>query len=136
MRISDWSSDVCSSDLKRNRQSCGLPRVSRSRLDQRPDCARKWRHRMMNNLTGTQVVLVTGSGSGIGYAIATVLSRAGHTVYASLRLTLPEGAKRARSIRSLASAVKLALQMIGRAHFFSPVSFSHLVFRLFLFFNI
>src|SRR3546814_17152505 len=111
MRISDWSSDVCSSDLKRNRQSCGLPRVSRSRLDQRPDCARKWRHRMMNNLTGTQVVLVTGAGSGIGYAIATVLARAGHTVYASLRLTQPEGATRARQLHPLAHSQKLALQI-------------------------
>src|SRR3546814_14633486 len=67
---------------------------------------------MMNNLTGTQVVLVTGAGSGIGYAIATVLARAGHTVYASLRLTQPEGAKRARTIRSLAAAEKLALQIV------------------------
>src|SRR3546814_14082107 len=67
---------------------------------------------MMNNRTGTQVVLVTGAGSGIGYAIATVLARAGHTVYASLRLTQPEGAKRARTIRSLAAAAKLALQIV------------------------
>src|SRR3546814_17319564 len=67
---------------------------------------------MMNNRTGTQVVLVTGAGSGIGYAIATVLARAGHTVYASLRLTQPEGSKRARTIRSLAAAEKLALQIV------------------------
>jgi NAD(P)-dependent dehydrogenase (short-subunit alcohol dehydrogenase family) len=67
----------------------------------------------MENVTSTQVILVTGAGSGIGHAIATVLARAGHTVYASLRLTQPEGARRATAIRALAAAENLALHIVS-----------------------
>src|SRR3546814_13400262 len=44
--------------------------------------------------------------------MASGVARAWHTCYASLRLTKPEGAKRARTIRSLAAAEKLALQIV------------------------
>ncbi|MDQ0393754.1 SDR family NAD(P)-dependent oxidoreductase [Labrys monachus] len=58
------------------------------------------------------VILVTGAGSGIGNAIATALARAGHIVYASLRLARPDGQKRAAAIRDLAAAEKLDLRVI------------------------
>src|SRR3546814_11293808 len=53
MRISDWSSDLCSSDLKAGRQE-----------------------RMMRGLAGKSV-LVTGGGSGIGRAAALLLGEGG-----------------------------------------------------------
>lgn len=59
-----------------------------------------------------QVILVTGAGSGIGHAIATVLARAGHHVYASLRLSREEGEKRAAAIRDLAVTEGLDLRVV------------------------
>lgn len=56
-----------------------------------------------------QIILVTGAGSGIGNAVAMVLSRAGNAVYASLRLSQQEGQKRAAAIRDLAAREKLEL---------------------------
>jgi NAD(P)-dependent dehydrogenase (short-subunit alcohol dehydrogenase family) len=59
-----------------------------------------------------QIVLVTGTGSGIGHAIATVLSRAGHCVYAGLRLSRPEGPHRAGAIREQAARGRLDIRVI------------------------
>ncbi len=59
-----------------------------------------------------QIVLVTGAGSGIGHAIAIVLARAGHSVYASLRLKRPEGPGRATAIDELALREGLDLRVI------------------------
>lgn len=59
-----------------------------------------------------QIILVTGAGSGIGNAIAVVLARAGHCVYASLRLARPEGEQRAATIRELAKRDGLDLHVV------------------------
>jgi NAD(P)-dependent dehydrogenase (short-subunit alcohol dehydrogenase family) len=66
----------------------------------------------MNAQTDRQVILVTGAGSGIGLAISTVLARAGHHVYASLRLSRADGEKRASTIRDLADTEGLHLRVI------------------------
>src|SRR3546814_7984819 len=88
MRISDWSSDVCSSDLRHSRRYRGMPRCPRRPVSRRE--SRQARHpaglracakpdnmvsygkagrqeRMMRGLAGKSV-LVTGGGSGIGRA--------------------------------------------------------------------
>jgi len=59
-----------------------------------------------------QVVLVTGAGSGIGLAIATVLARAGHHVHAGLRLARPDGEGRAAALRDLAGQEALDLSVV------------------------
>ncbi|MGQ9366921.1 SDR family NAD(P)-dependent oxidoreductase [Azospirillum sp. ST 5-10] len=59
-----------------------------------------------------QVVLVTGAGSGIGKAIATVLARAGHIVYASLRLARPDARSRASALRELAATETLDMRVV------------------------
>jgi 3-oxoacyl-[acyl-carrier protein] reductase len=56
-----------------------------------------------NEIMEKQIILVTGAGSGIENVIATVLARAGHCVYASLRLGRPEGEQHATTIRDLAT---------------------------------
>lgn len=60
----------------------------------------------------TQIIVVTGAGSGIGHAIATTLARAGHTVYAGLRLARPDAEKRASAIRDLAAAENIDLRIV------------------------
>jgi len=66
----------------------------------------------MSALTNHQVVLVTGAGSGIGLAIATVLACAGHHVHAGLRLSRVEGKERASAIRDLADKERLDLRVV------------------------
>ncbi|WP_439575039.1 SDR family oxidoreductase [Phreatobacter sp.] len=67
---------------------------------------------MTDKALSKQVVLVTGAGSGIGNAIATVLARAGHIVYASLRLARPEADSRANAIRDLAATENLDIRVV------------------------
>ncbi len=62
--------------------------------------------------TDKQVIVVTGAGSGIGLAIATVLARAGHRVHAGLRLSRPESGERAAAIRNLAGQEGLDLRVV------------------------
>ena len=59
-----------------------------------------------------QVVLVTGAGSGIGRAVATVLARAGHVVYASMRDIDARNRQRARALLELAGAEGLRLDVV------------------------
>jgi NAD(P)-dependent dehydrogenase (short-subunit alcohol dehydrogenase family) len=66
----------------------------------------------MTAATDSQVVVVTGAGSGIGLAIATVLARAGHHVYAGLRLSRSEGEERASVIHDLAGREGLDLRVV------------------------
>lgn len=59
-----------------------------------------------------QIILVTGAGSGIGFAIATTLARAGHMVYASLRLGRPAAEKRSAAILELAKTEQIDLRIV------------------------
>src|SRR3546814_19228576 len=65
MRISDWSSDVCSSDLKgpgnTRKPSCGISR----------------RPRKQQEATMTRIALVTGASRGLGRNTALSLARRG-----------------------------------------------------------
>jgi len=54
-------------------------------------------------MSGRMIVLVTGSGSGIGRAVAQVLARAGHCVYASMRLSSEHGRAQADEARQFAA---------------------------------
>jgi NAD(P)-dependent dehydrogenase (short-subunit alcohol dehydrogenase family) len=60
----------------------------------------------------SQVVLVTGAGSGIGRAVATVLARAGHVVYASMRDIASRNRERAEELLALAGAEGVQLDVV------------------------
>jgi NAD(P)-dependent dehydrogenase (short-subunit alcohol dehydrogenase family) len=59
-----------------------------------------------------QVILVTGAGSGIGRAVATVLARAGLVVYASMRDIASRNRARAAALLDLARAEGLQLDVV------------------------
>lgn len=66
----------------------------------------------MQRQRSAQVVLVTGAGSGIGRAVATVLARAGHVVYASMRDVDARNRQRAQALLDLAGAEGLQLDVV------------------------
>lgn len=59
-----------------------------------------------------KVVLVTGTSSGFGWLTSLTLARAGHEVYASMRNTYTSNAGAARRLREIASAERLALEVV------------------------
>ncbi len=59
-----------------------------------------------------KIVLITGAGTGIGRAIAQVLARAGHCVYASLRAPETRNRPQADELKSSASSENLDLRTI------------------------
>lgn len=70
--------------------------------------------RVMNlkTLAESQVVLITGTSSGIGRLAAETVARAGHTVYASMRETASRNREMAESLAKLAAAESLQLRVI------------------------
>lgn len=59
-----------------------------------------------------KVILVTGAGSGIGRAVAEVLARAGHCVYASMRSVADLNKARAEAFAQLSSAQQIDLRTV------------------------
>jgi len=59
-----------------------------------------------------KTVLITGAGSGIGRAIARVLARAGHCVYAGIRLTAEDGATRADEAKEFGKRERVDLRVV------------------------
>ena len=63
-------------------------------------------------MTDKKVILVTGAGSGIGRAVAEVLARAGHCVYASMRLGTGHDRARADELRHFAVRARADLRVV------------------------
>lgn len=63
-------------------------------------------------MTDRQVVLVTGAGSGIGRAVAEVLARAGHCVYASMRSVADLNKARAEEFAQMSNAEQIDLRTV------------------------
>lgn len=63
-------------------------------------------------LADKKVVLVTGAGSGIGRAVAEVLARTGHCVYASMRSIMDHGGGRATELRQFAEREGVELRVV------------------------
>ena len=59
-----------------------------------------------------KVILVTGAGSGIGRAVSQVLARAGHCVYASMRLTAGQGRAHADELKQFVEREGVDLRVI------------------------
>lgn len=58
------------------------------------------------------IILVTGPGSGIGWALSLVLARGNHCVYASMRLATDSGASQATDLRQIAEREAIDLRVI------------------------
>jgi len=63
-------------------------------------------------MSGQQIVLVTGAGSGFGALTARTLAHAGHTVYASMRAITGRNADRAEAVRAYAEKHSVDLRSI------------------------
>lgn len=63
-------------------------------------------------MTSPQVILITGTSSGIGHSTAQTLARKGHTVFATMRQTGGKNAAAAEGLRSWAAGENLSLHVV------------------------
>src|SRR3546814_2368031 len=126
LRISDWSSDVCSSDLKgKGKMRCHAKAVALGRQDINP-------HRMTSNLTVAFIGLGVMGGPMAGH-----LAASGHRVVAYNRTRsraeawhmVPLARGHAATVVATPAAAALRAQSVssGRAHYRTPVTNAHIV---------